>query len=502
MAERQNVLFVIMDQMRADCLHGALGAAAELPHLRALMADGVSFASHFSVCAPCGPARASILTGQYAMNHRSVRNGTPLRHDTPNLAGEMRKAGYAPRLYGYTDTTMDPRAFGADDPRLHSYEQVMPGFDEVVRMRADSDISAWIEYLKNKGYPSDIEEKINQPDGDSPDDPARYAASDSDTAWLTDRMLEDLANQPRGWFAHLTYIRPHPPFVAPSPYNRMFDPANMPAPLKAATEAEERAWHPFVASSLDAVPISSVVSGFPELQASDTVVATMRALYLGLVAEVDHHLGRIVAWLKQSGQYDDTLIVVTSDHGEMLGDRHAWGKRTFYNAAYHVPLIIRDPRHPAAFGRVVEAATESVDITPTLLDQAGQAVPDAMDGRSLRPFLRGETPESWRSYSYSELDFGDPVTPTVWQAQLGLHADECNLAILRDGQHTLVHFAGGLPQILFRQGEAGEDRDISGDNDSAAILLEMSRKMLCHRMANPDGTFAGTMVTGQGVKAG
>ena len=76
---RQNVLFVVFDQLRADCLHGALGSDVALPNFREFMTDAVSFTNHVSVTAPCGPARASLLTGQYAMNHRSVRNGTPLR---------------------------------------------------------------------------------------------------------------------------------------------------------------------------------------------------------------------------------------------------------------------------------------------------------------------------------------------------------------------------------------------------------------------------------------
>ena len=103
---RQNVLFVVFDQMRADCLHGVLGSNAELPNLREFMGDAVSFTNHVSVTAPCGPARASLLTGQYAMNHRSIRNGTPLPADKPNLATELRRGGVQPLLYGYTDTSV------------------------------------------------------------------------------------------------------------------------------------------------------------------------------------------------------------------------------------------------------------------------------------------------------------------------------------------------------------------------------------------------------------
>ena len=102
------VLFIVMDQMRADCVTGALAEAARLPNLRALMAEAVTFTSHYTVTVPCGPARASLLTGLYAMNHRSVRNGTPLARHHTNLALELRKAGREPLLFGYTDTSPDP----------------------------------------------------------------------------------------------------------------------------------------------------------------------------------------------------------------------------------------------------------------------------------------------------------------------------------------------------------------------------------------------------------
>jgi len=151
MTRHQNVLFILIDQLRADLLHGALAAHVDLPNLRALMSEAVTFQRHYSVTNPCGPSRTSILTGQYAMNHRSVRNGSPLRHDTPSLAIAARSSGYQPLLFGYTDTTLDPRIHHLSDPALRSYEQPMPGFDEVVEMRFDESVP-WRTYQKAKGY--------------------------------------------------------------------------------------------------------------------------------------------------------------------------------------------------------------------------------------------------------------------------------------------------------------------------------------------------------------
>ena len=502
MSDRQNVLFVTIDQFRADCLFGALGDYVKLPNLRALMQDGVSFTQHFSVCAPCGPSRASILTGQYARNHRAVRNGTPLRRDTPNLATEVRKGGYLPLLFGYTDSAQDPRGMHPNDPALGTYEEVMPGFHEVLRMRMEDDIGPWRTDLVAKGYDVPPFPDIYRPSGDQIDDPAIYSAQDSDTAFMADAVIKDLAARPEGWFAHVTFLRPHPPFVAPAPYNRMYAPDSLPAPTTVGTPDQERQRHPFVHVALDAQKIEFNVVGFDGLEATPDNIAKQRALYLGLASEVDHHLGRIFDFLKTTGTYDQTLIVVNSDHGEMLGDYHSWGKSSYYDAAFHTPLIIRDPRHPAQFGKTVDLMAESVDVTPTILDVLGLDVPHSMDGHSLVPFLSGQQVANWRQHSYSELDFGDLINPTAWQTKLGLSVDQANLAVLRGASHSLVHFGGGLEQILFDRNASGEGRDVSGDAGAEKILLDLTRQMLSHVMQSPEGTFSRTMVGEQGVRIG
>lgn len=497
-ATKPNVLFIVIDQLRADCLTGALADVTPLPHLRALMGEAVSFMRHYSVVNPCGPSRASILTGQYAMNHRAVRNGTPLPQDTPNIATEVRKMGYVPLLYGYTDSAQDPRGRHPNDPALTSYEEVMPGFHEAVEMRLEASLP-WRADLLEKGYDVPPYPAIFRPDGPALNAPALYRAEDSDTAFLTDQFLRGLRGRPQGWFAHLTYIRPHPPLVAPAPYNQLVNPADIPAPVTAGDLAAEQARHPFLAASTRRGAIATVVEGFPNLAPSAEAIATLRAVYLGLAAEVDHHIGRVIAALKASGVYDDTLLIVTADHGEMLGDHHAWGKQTFYDAAYHTPLIIRDPRSPAAHGQQITAPTESIDIAPSLLDWLGQTAPDVMDGRSLMPFLRGQTPTHWRSHSYSELDFGDPISPTKAQAALGLTPELANFAVLRGPRYSLVHFNAGLPPLLFDHAEAGELHNIAAEPAAQPILLEMTRAMLDHRMRHAGGLFNRVMITETGV---
>jgi arylsulfatase A-like enzyme len=495
--KRPNILFVVFDQMRADCLFGALGQTVALPNLRAFMADSVAFTNHVSVTSPCGPARASLLTGQYAMNHRSVRNGTPLPMDKPNLASELRRGGIMPLLYGYTDTAADPRHYDAADPILTSYEQVMNGFTEALELRFD-DSRTWRGHLEALGYDVPAGNDLYVPTGDRPDAPALYHADHSDTAFLTDRFLEDLPTRGDGWCAHVTFIRPHPPFVAPAPYNSLVDAASMPAPAGGIGEAFAGA-HPFNAQAITYRQAHDMVCGFPGLAPSLETTAMLRAVYLGLVAELDHHFGRIIAHLKSRGQYEDTLIVVTSDHGELLGDHGCWGKMSYLDAAFRVPLMIRAPgARPAR----VDLPTESVDVMPTILDWLGLDCPDTVDGRSLMPLAGGETPAGWRDYSVSELDFGDPVTPTAAQQQLGLPSDECGVAILRTATHSLVHFNGGLPPILFDHDGEGEGRNIAGDSGADTIRLSMMERLLNHRMRHAEGQFARTMITPDGVVRG
>lgn len=503
MPRPRNVLFVLIDQLRADAVFGALADHVNLPNLRAFQQDAVSFTRNYTVVNPCGPSRASILTGQYAMNHRAVRNGTPLRHDTPNIASEMRKAGYLPMLFGYTDTSNDPRISHPNDPRVQSYEYHMPDFHEMLEMRLEASFP-WRAHLRRNGYHFntywDLYRPVS-PDGGAPklNDPAIYQAKDSDTAFLTDRFLDLMPGyEGQSWFAHLTYIRPHPPLVAPDPYNRMYDPAALPIPQALATAKEEAALHPFFAVP-NASP-ASFVEGFPDLEPTQETSQTLRAIYLGLATEVDHHIGRIMSYLKDSNQYDDTLIIVSADHGEMLGDRHSWGKHTVYDAAYRTPLIIRLPHNSAQAGGKVTAFTESIDLMPTILDWVGQDVPNSVDGRSLLPVLRGNVPENWRQFSVSELDFGDPITPTSHQEALGTDATNSCLSILRSDRFTLVQFAADLPPLLFDHHHKGELANVAQDPGYQPDLFQLTQHMLKHRMQNQNHMLSFDMITNQGPR--
>ena len=209
-----NLLLITADQWRAECLSILGHPCLKTPHLDGLARQGVLFRRHFSQATPCGPARASLHTGMYALNHRSVTNGTPLDARHSDLAAEARKGGYRPTLFGYTDLSVDPRGRDPADPWLRTYEGLYPSFE--IGLYLPEDNAAWLAHLaRRQGRTPSLPELFGGPLGA----PAPYAAADSETAFLTDAFLTwlDRRQEDAPWFAHLSYIKPHPPLVAPAP---------------------------------------------------------------------------------------------------------------------------------------------------------------------------------------------------------------------------------------------------------------------------------------------
>lgn len=502
----RNVLFITADQWRGDCL-GALGhPCLKTPHLDALAAEGVTFRRHYSNASPCGPSRTSLLTGMYLFNHRQVTNETPVDAARfTNLALEARKAGYAPALFGYTDTAVDPRGRPPADPALRTYEGVMPGFEPQCLMLED--LQPWAMHLRKGGYrvPTPATRIRQTPAGDLSRS-ALYAAEDSETAFLTGRVLDWLDGQGgRPWFAHVTYIRPHPPWVAPAPYHDMYDSAEVPPPVRGPSLSGEADQHPWLAWKLDRFPTDLWLEGMPldPRSADETTLARVKAIYYGLMSEVDHHIGRLLAWLRETGQDRDTLIVFTSDHGELMGDHFMFGKYGFHDGAFHIPLIVRDPdgSADATRGRTVSAFTEHVDLMPTLLDWLEQVPPRQCDGRSLLPFLRGQTVAGWRQAAHWEFDFRDVLGQSV-ERDLGLTSEQCGLAVLRGERRKYVHFTALPPLFFDLELDPNELVNLARDRSRAVEVRDHAQALLSWRMAHAERTLTHLVLTPEGVQGG
>ena len=501
------MLLVTLDQFRADCLGVAGHPLVSTPTLDRLAAEGVRFTHHFSNCAPCAPARASLLTGLWQMNHRVTDNGAPLADHLPTLPRELRRLGYRPALFGYTDTTLDPAGLAPDAPELTEWEQPMRGFDPVVHL--DDYIAAWLGWLAEEGFevpgPDDYFDIYKQLDIEVPPGrgeswaPPTYDAEHTESAFLTLETLAWLertldtdgdARNGRPWCAHVSYLRPHPPYVVPAPYNDMFDPAEVPEPLRHPDPATEGAVHPFLAAALAIVP-----SPRDRLDQDQ-----LRATYYGMIAEVDHQLGVLLDGIDALGQREDTLVIVTSDHGEQLGDHWLIEKLGFFDQSFRIPLMIRWPDMTGSTGRTIDAFTENVDVLPTIIDVCGGEPPPFCDGASLRPFLDSEltgteSPLRWRESVHTEYDFRMPTSTTV-ENLLGIRQDQCAISVIRDRTRKYVQFAGGLPPLFFDlEDDPAEMWDLASDPDRAGEMLPYVQQLLRLHMEHTDPRLANHRAT-------
>ena len=341
------------------------------------------FKNHYAQAVPCAPSRASIHTGMYLQNHRACTNGTPLDARHTNWAIETRRAGFDPVLFGYTDTANDPRQFDPDDPILTSYEGPLPGINPICMMGTYP--NQWASWLQEKGYetPENTyllytkKNGIEYENGGEHPAPLDVAAEHHDTWFMVDQVTEYLdkfvTNNPDdGFCVHLSLLRPHPPWIAPEPYNAMYPPETLEQYVRAETREVEAEQHPWLAHELTKKYFSTPVD--PKR------LARLKASYFGLMSEVDTNLGRLFDYLKAKGHWDNTLIVFTSDHGEQIGDHHLLGKMGYFDQSYHIPLIIRDPTARETRGTQIDSFTENIDIMPTLLEWLDLPIPLQCDG--------------------------------------------------------------------------------------------------------------------------
>ncbi|MCT4685218.1 MAG: sulfatase-like hydrolase/transferase [Roseicyclus sp.] len=467
MTRRPNILLITADQWRGDSL-GLMGhPCVRTPALDALATEAMVFANHFAPCAPCSPARASLYTGLYQMNHRVVANGTPLDARFDNIALAARRAGYRPTLFGYTDTTLDPRGRDPNDPELHSYEEVLPGF--TCRQPLREDDRTWITWLRQRGHSetllADPHAVPPAPDGGVSLAPPGYGPEETQTAFLVEKLLDWHAEQEAGqpWFAHVSFLRPHPPFVVPEPFASMFSPADVPAPIPLAADP-----HPLVRLTRDRALASNFQPGLAGTiaQLSPDDIRRIRALYYGMIAEVDAQLGRLFEALKARGDWDETLVIFTSDHGEMLGDHGLLGKGGFYSEGQHIPLMIRFPGGAAG---QVEGYTSAADVFPTLLDLWGIAPGHAPDGETLMPALTG-TGDVGRDWALWEFDFRQSP-PAEMREERGFEPRNCHLTVLRQGKAQYIHSPAFPPVVLDLA------QDPAGSVDVSLLESDLRREM-------------------------
>ncbi|KNG95112.1 alkaline phosphatase family protein [Pseudaestuariivita atlantica] len=483
-----NVLWIMSDQLRWDYL-GCYGAThIDTPNLDWLASRGVRFDRAYVQSPICGPSRMSFYTGRYVRSHGATWNGFPLRVGEPTLGDHLREAGVTCGLVGKTHMTADiegMRRLGIDPASPTGRCIAEGGFEVFVR----DDGTNHSAYPSRHAADYDAYLRAHGMDGDNPWEewantaidpatgemrsgwalenshlPARVPKEHSETAWLTTRGIEYIEAQGDApWLCHLSYIKPHWPYLAPAPYHAMYGPDDIPPPVRSAAERETD--HPLMRAWLGAAYAQS----FSRDAVRDRVVPA----YMGLVKELDDQLGRLFDHLRDSGRMDDTMIVFCSDHGDNLGDHWLGEKDLFYDCSARIPLIVVDPRDAAdtTRGTACEAPVEGIDLPATFLDAFGIAPkPHILEGRSLMPWLHGEVPE-WRDYAVSEYDYATREARTA----LGIDQRDARLTMIFDGRWKYIHSEGHRPMLFDLETDPDELTDLGGDpahGDQIARLRE------------------------------
>lgn len=363
---RPNILWICTDQQRWDTLHSLGNPHIRTPNLDRLAAQGVAFTHAYCQSPICTPSRASFLTGRYASSIRACMNGndtwaegaplvTKLLKDVGydcGLAGKLHLAGAANRV--------EPR------PKDDGYRVFHWSHDPSDRWPTGH---AYADWVRSRGY--DLAELHKSPDG--------IPAELHQTTWCADRAIEFMQEERSGpWLMSVNIFDPHEPFNPPKAYLDRYDPSNLPGPYFRESDLAAQA------------KLAGVDFQHPARRPEEFNAREIQARYYAMIELIDDNVGRMLDALEASGQADNTVVIFTSDHGEMLGDHGLLLKgNRFYEGLVRVPLILAWQGRFQA-GLVSHALVELTDLAPTLLELGEAALPDRLVGKSLLPLLRGE----------------------------------------------------------------------------------------------------------------
>ena len=488
MTDTPNVLWIMADLLRFDYLSCYGHPHLHTPHIDALAQRGVQFTNTYVQSPVCGPSRMSAYTGRYVRSHGSTWNGMPLRVGEPTLGDHLRAAGARAVLVGKTHMIADREGMawlGIDPASEIGVRRSECGFDAFERddgLHPDSarqNWSAYDDYLVNLGYKSDNpwEDFANSGVDENGDlmsawllknsrMPANVPEEHSETAYMTDRamaFMDGAMQDGRPWLCHLSYIKPHWPYIVPAPYHDMYGPEHIVDPIRSV--AEKTTDHPL----LRAYQNARVCRSFSRDQVRTHVIPA----YMGLIKQLDDNLGRLFAWMDEKGLSENTIIAFTSDHGDYMGD-HWMGDKDFYHeVAVKVPLIISDPRPVADDTRGTTSAelTEMIDLVPTFMAALGcEPKPHIIEGRNLAPLLNGTDGFS-RKYAISEHDYSSFEMAKA----LNMPQEDARTVMIFDGRWKYIRCEGFAPILFDLQNDPQELCDIG--RSQAAEHIDIRTRM-------------------------
>ena len=461
---RPNILWICTDQQRYDTI-GALGNQyVSTPNIDQLVEEGVTFTHAYCQSPICTPSRGSFLTGMYPSAVHVNGNGNKYFPDSPPLVTRLlADAGYDCGLIGKLHLAsahrrIEPRV--NDGYRYWQYSHAPRDDWEIGHDYAD--------WVRSKGHI--LGELTKSIDG--------VPAELHQTTWCAEKTIEFIRQErDTPWLASVNIYDPHPPFNPPKTYRDMFNPADMPGPLFRESDLEQQ-------RKLEAVDFQSKGRLPEELDIRSPIIPqspgaadagsaggrdakTLQAAYYAMIKLIDDVLGRILETLEETGQRERTMIIFTSDHGEMLGDHGLIQKGCrFYEGLVRVPLIFSLPGHFEGSLKS-DALVGLLDKTPTLLDLVGLEIPDRMQGMSLLPILKGEaSPDHHRDFVrcefYDAIDQPDGTFATMY----------------RDRRYKLViyhgHVHGELYDLETDPGEFENLWDTSSAQSLKADLMKQS----------------------------
>jgi arylsulfatase A-like enzyme len=478
----KNILFIMCDQLRWDYLSCYGHPHLSTPNIDGLAKRGVRF-TRANVQSPiCGASRMSTYTGRYVQSHGAAWNGFPLKVGEMTMGDYLRPLGMRTALAGKTHMEADVEGMqrlGIDPNSIIGVRVSECGFEPYERddglhgmgpdgMRYSPRRPRYNFYLNEKGYDGENpwHDWANAAEGDGNQlasgwamrharKPARVKEEDSETPYLTRRgmdFIREAGDEP--WCLHLSYIKPHWPYIAPAPYNTMFDAKDVIPAIHSEDERHDP--HPVYRAFMDH-HVSRTFS-------RDDVRAEVIPVYMGLIKQVDDQMGVLFRFMKERGLFEDTMIVFTADHGDYLGDHWLGDKDFFHESSVKVPLIIYDPS-PAADktrGGTCDEMVEAIDLLPTFLEVAGGdpvAQSHRLEGRSLLPLLQDRQSGPWRRFTVSEYDYGMmPAAP-----KLGVAPRDARLFMIADKNWKLIHGIGFRPMLFDRVNDPNEFHDLGDD---------------------------------------
>jgi arylsulfatase A-like enzyme len=483
----RNVLFVMADQLRWDHLGCTGHPYLKTPKIDALALRGMRFANAFVNSGVCGPSRMSFYTGRYPITHGATWNRVPLSVGEVTIGEMLRCTGRSAALAGKTHVM--PDLDGLRRLQLEGGSELAAllergGFEEIDRYdghHRPGGESGYPAFLRAHGYDSadpwsdfvisgvDAQGRIASGwHMRNVHLPARVREEHSETAFMTDQAIAYMRRMgSRPWVLHLSYVKPHWPYMAPAPYHAMYSPDQCLPVVR--SEGELRNAHPVLAAYRQQEECMSFQR--------DECIRVVRPAYQGLISQLDHHLGRLFDHMADSRLLDETLIIFASDHGDFLGDHWLGEKELFYDTVQKVPLIVVDPRRAAdaTRGTVEERFVESVDVVPTMLDALGIAPPrHRLPGASLLPLLHGQAVSAWRDFTYSELDYSYRNA----RLALGKTVHQCRAFSLRTSRWRYVYWLDEPEQLFDLEADPREFHDLGRDAATESVRAGLRDRLL------------------------